>query len=211
MASVKLIVGLGNPGAEYEFSPHNMGFAVVDRLAERHAVRVTRKQWQSLCGKLELSSRESDSGDENAIWLIEPQTFMNLSGAAVKEWLVKTGSAPEEMLVVHDELDLPWGSIRIRPRGGSAGHHGLESIIGSIASPDFPRLRIGVAPEKRGADSVEYLLSPVKRSMRAEMDEMIGRAADAVETILKHGVVKAMNQFNKRAPGAEPGPGEDKN
>jgi PTH1 family peptidyl-tRNA hydrolase len=211
MASVKLIVGLGNPGAEYEFSPHNMGFAVVERLASRHSVRLTRRQWQSLCGKLEMSGREGDRGEASALWLIQPQTFMNLSGAAVKDWLVKTGSTPEEMLVIYDELDLPWGSIRIRPRGGSAGHHGLESIIGSIASPDFPRLRIGVAPERRGVDSVDYLLSPVKRSQRAEMDEIIGRAADAVETILKHGVVKAMNQFNKRAPGAEPDPGEDKN
>ena len=210
MASVKLIVGLGNPGAEYEFSPHNMGFAVVERLAARHAVRLTRRQWQSLCGKLDLGGRQG-GGEETALWLIQPQTFMNLSGAAVKEWLVKTGSSPEEMLVIYDELDLPWGSIRIRQRGGSAGHHGLESIIGSIASRDFPRLRVGVAPERRSADSVEYLLSPVKRSQRAEMDEMIDRAADAVETILQHGVVKAMNQFNKRAPGAEPDPGEDRN
>jgi PTH1 family peptidyl-tRNA hydrolase len=211
MASVKLIVGLGNPGAEYEFSPHNMGFAVVERLANRHAVRLTRKQWQSLCGKLEWSGRHGGAGEESTLWLIQPQTFMNLSGAAVKEWLAKTGSTPEEMLVVYDELDLPWGSIRIRPRGGSAGHHGLESIIGSIGSPDFPRLRIGVSPERRGGDPVEYLLSPVKRSLRAEMDEIIDRAADAVEAILNHGVAKAMNQFNKRTPGAEPGAAEEKN
>jgi PTH1 family peptidyl-tRNA hydrolase len=195
---VKLIVGLGNPGPEYELSPHNLGFMVVERLAERNAVRLTRKQSKSLCGRLLSDDRE--------VWLIQPQTFMNLSGTAVKEWLAKEGCGPEDLLVVYDELDLPWGTFRIRQRGGAGGHHGLESIISSIGSQDFARLRIGVAPDRRIGDTVEYLLSPVGKSRRREMEEIADLASEAVEAILKHGIARAMNQYNKRAPseGAEP-------
>jgi peptidyl-tRNA hydrolase, PTH1 family len=203
MAYVKLIVGLGNPGAEYDFSPHNMGFRVVDRLAERHSVRLTRKQSKSLCGRLL-------SGD-NEVWLIQPQTFMNLSGAAVNEWLVKEGCGPEELLVIYDELDLPWGAIRIRQKGGAGGHHGLESIIGAIGSQEFARLRIGISPDRPLADTVEYLLSPMGKSRRREMEEIVDRAAEAAETILRDGTAKAMNQFNKRAPGAAPDSAGEKN
>ncbi len=196
MAPVKLIVGLGNPGAEYDFSPHNLGFRVVDRLAERHSVHLTRKQSKSLCGRLL-------SGD-NEFWLIQPQTFMNLSGAAVKEWLTKENCGPDELLVVYDDLDLPWGAIRIRHKGGAGGHHGIESIIGSIGSQEFARLRIGIAPDRSVADTVEYLLSPIGKSRRREMEEIVDRAAEAVETILRDGTARAMNQFNKRATGAGP-------
>lgn len=167
-----------------------MGFAVVDRLAERHSVAVTRKQSHSLCGKLMLG--------ENELWLIKPQTFMNLSGTAVREWLTKQECIPEELLVIADELDLPWGSIRIRQSGGPAGHHGLESIIGSIGSREFPRLRVGVRPEHPLSDTVDYLLAPVSRSRRRELDEIVSQASEAVEVILSEGLNKAMNRFNKR-------------
>jgi len=187
---VKLIVGLGNPGLEYEFSPHNMGFAVVDRLAERYSVRLARKQYQSLCGLAHI-------GDEDA-WLIKPQTFMNLSGLAVEEWLAKQNSGPEELLVIADEIDLPWGIIRIRAKGGSAGHHGLESIIAAISSQQFARLRIGVCPEHPVTDTVHYLLSPMRRAQRREMEEVLERACDAGETLVKHGPAKAMNLFNRK-------------
>jgi PTH1 family peptidyl-tRNA hydrolase len=200
MASVKLIVGLGNPGPEYQFSPHNMGFMVVDRLAERHSVRLTRKQYQSLCGRA-LFGKEPG---EKEVWLIQPQTFMNLSGGAVKEWLVKQNCGPEELLVIADELDLPWGSMRIRQKGGAAGHHGLESIIETIGSKEFTRLRIGVSPEHPLADTVEYLLSPLKKSRRREMEEIIDRASEAVETILQEGAAKAMSLYNQRSGAAGP-------
>ena len=192
---LKLIAGLGNPGPEYEFSPHNMGFAVVERVALRHSVPLSRKQSQSLCGRWRLGEEE--------VWLIKPQTFMNLSGASVKDWLAKQGCGPEDLLVIADEIDLPWGSIRIREKGGAAGHHGLESIIGSIGSRQFARLRIGVRPEHPISDTVEFLLSPLKKSRRREMEEIVDRASEAVEAILRDGIAKAMNQFNKRAAGPD--------
>lgn len=197
---LKLIVGLGNPGPEYDFSPHNMGFAVVDRLALRNSATVARKQWKSLCGRL--------GAVEEGVWLIKPQTFMNLSGTSVKEWLEKQGCSPAELLVIADEMDLPWGSIRIRERGGAAGHHGLESVIDSIGSQQFARLRIGVRPDHPLHDAVDYLLSPVKRSQREEMGQMVDQAAEAVEMILKQGMTKAMNKFNQRAPGKAEGPSQ---
>ena len=195
--AVKLIVGLGNPGAEYDFSPHNLGFAVVDRLASRHNVALGRKQSQSLCGRWRREGQE--------LWLIKPQTFMNLSGAAVKDWLSRQELGPENLLVVADDLDLPWGTLRIRPQGGAAGHHGLESIIAAIGSRQFPRVRIGVRPEHPISDTVEYLLSPLKRAERREMDEIVDRASDAVESILRDGILAAMNRFNQKAAPGEPG------
>jgi PTH1 family peptidyl-tRNA hydrolase len=187
---VKLIFGLGNPGPEYELSPHNMGFGVVDRLAERRSVHVTRKQSHSLCGRFALDSEE--------IWLIKPQTMMNLSGLAVREWVAKQGCEPGDILVVADELDLPWGQLRIRQQGGAAGHHGLESVIESLGTRQFTRLRIGVRPEHPAADSVRYLLTPISRSRRTELDALFDRAADAVEAILRLGPTKAMTEFNRR-------------
>jgi PTH1 family peptidyl-tRNA hydrolase len=197
---VKLLVGLGNPGSEYKFSPHNMGFAVIDRLAQRHGISLDRKRAQSLYGRLQL-------GDEE-VFLIQPQTFMNLSGHAVREWLRKQPCGPEELVVLHDELDLPWGSIQVRQRGGSAGHHGLESIIADIGTREFARIRIGVSPDSGAEgtadeDRISYLLQPVKRSLRESMDEMVDRSADAAEAIVREGVQKAMNKFNRRDKNSE--------
>jgi len=190
MASVKLIVGLGNFGPEYDFSPHNMGFAVIDRLAERNSVRLSRKQSQSICGVLRLDGSDA--------WLIKPQTYMNLSGAAVKDWLVKQECSPEDLLVIYDELDLPWGAIRVRERGGPAGHHGMESIIKSIGSKEFARVRIGVSPDRPLSDTIEYLLSPLGKSKRGEINDIVDRGAEAVETYLREGAAKAMNRFNQK-------------
>ena len=195
---MKLIFGLGNPGPEYEFSPHNFGFAVVDRLAERHSVRVGRKQSHSLCGRLER--------DEEEIWLIKPQTFMNHSGLAVKEWVTKQGCGFQDIVVVADELDLPWGQLRIRQQGGAAGHHGMESIIESLGTKQFTRLRIGVQPEHAIEDAIGYLLTPVRRSRRPEMEAIVDRAAEAVETILRLGAARAMTAFNRREASSEPAP-----
>lgn len=193
---MRLIFGLGNPGPEYEFSPHNMGFGVVDRLAARHAVRMGRKQDHALCGRLDLSGRE--------IWLIKPQTMMNGSGLAVRDWLARQDCGPGEILVVADELDLPWGQLRIRQQGGAAGHHGLESVIDSLGTKQFTRLRIGVRPEHALADSVRYLLSPAPRSRREELDAVFDRAADALEAILQVGTKRAMTQYNRRDSSPRP-------
>lgn len=195
---MKLIFGLGNPGPEYEFSPHNLGFGVVDRLAERHSVRVTRKQARSLCGRFELEDKE--------IWLIKPQTFMNQSGLAVRDWMTKQECGPPDILVIADELDLPWGQLRIRQQGGAAGHHGVESVIELLGTKQFARLRIGVRPERPVADSVRYLLAPVGRSRRGELDAILDRAADAVDAILRVGTARAMTIFNRRDPSADQAP-----
>ena len=195
---MKLVVGLGNPGPEYEYSPHNMGFAVVDRLAERHQVSLARRKGHSVCGHVLLGSEK--------IWLIKPQTFMNNSGAAVAEWFRKEGCGPEDLVVLADELDLPWGTIQVRQRGGSAGHHGLESIMGTIGTKAFTRMRIGVAPERELADPVSYLLRPMRAEQKRSVGPIVDRAADAAEMILREGVAKAMNRFNRRDAAAEAAP-----
>ena len=193
---MKLIFGLGNPGPEYELSPHNMGFGVVDRLAERRSVRMGRKQGHSLCGRFEWN--------DEPIWLIKPQTMMNLSGLAVSEWIAKQNGGPADIVVIADELDLPWGQLRIRQQGGAAGHHGLESVIEALGTKEFSRLRIGVRPGHPLADSVRYLLAPLPRSRRTELDAIFDRAAEAVEAILEVGPVRAMTQFNRRESSADP-------
>ena len=195
---MKLIFGLGNPGPEFEFSPHNLGFGVVDRLAERHSVRVARKQAHSLCGRFLLQEEE--------VWLIKPQTFMNQSGTAVREWLAKQGCGPEDMVVIADELDLPWGQLRIRQQGGAAGHHGLESVIESLGTKQFARLRIGVRPEHEIEDPIRYLLTPLRRSRRPELEAIGDRAAEAVEAILQFGAARAMTAFNRRDSASGPAP-----
>jgi PTH1 family peptidyl-tRNA hydrolase len=197
---VKLIVGLGNPGPEYAFSPHNLGFAVIDRLAERHSVSLRQARGHARCGRLRLEGHE--------LWLVEPQGYMNNSGAAVREWLRMEDCGPESVLVVADDLDLPQGSIRIRQRGSSGGHHGLESIMEAIGSKEFPRLRIGIAPWEALEDPVAYLLRPMRSEQKRQMQGVVELAADAVETIALQGVAAAMNRFNRRssAPDAAVGP-----
>jgi peptidyl-tRNA hydrolase, PTH1 family len=187
---VKLVVGLGNPGAEYHHSPHNMGFAVIDRLADRFKVSLDRKRAKSRYGRLQLEHEE--------VFLIQPQTYMNLSGQSIKDWMREQGSNAGDLLVVHDELDLPWGTIQIRQRGSSAGHHGVESIIEALGLKEFIRLRIGVAPDHPVGDAAGYLLRPMRHSQREALDEIVERAADATEMILRQGVAKAMNCFNQR-------------
>jgi len=187
---VKLVVGLGNPGAEYKHSPHNMGFAVVDRLAERLGVGLDRKRAKSRYGKMQCGGED--------VFLIQPQTYMNLSGLSIKEWLDKEGCRPGDLVVIHDELDLPWDTIQIRQRGSSAGHHGVESIIETLGLKEFVRVRIGVAPDHPLEDPAGYLLRPVRGSQRKAMDEIVERAAQATEMILREGVAKAMSRFNQR-------------
>jgi PTH1 family peptidyl-tRNA hydrolase len=171
-----------------------MGFAVIDRLALRYRVSLERQRAQSRYARFHMGEEE--------VWLIQPQTFMNLSGAAVREWFRKQSCGPEELVVLHDELDLPWGAIQIRQRGGSAGHHGVESIIDAIGTKEFVRVRMGVSPDEALEDSVSYLLRPVKRGLRESLDKMADRAADAAEMIVRDGIHKAMNRFNRREQSA---------
>jgi PTH1 family peptidyl-tRNA hydrolase len=191
---VKLIVGLGNPGAEYEFTPHNLGFLTIDRLAERAKVKVANRHCKALTARAKLGSEE--------VLLAKPETFMNLSGMSVRELVAKYGDdmdVSRDLIVVHDELDFPLGAVRIRQHGSSAGHNGIESIMNGLGTQDFLRVRLGVAPEHPVRDGASYLLSPWKKKDAAAVDDLIERAADAVDLILEVGASKAMNRVNRKA------------
>ena len=187
-----LIVGLGNPGEELENTPHNLGFMVIDRLAESHSVRVSRKENTSFVGLGEVGGKR--------LALAKPQTYMNLSGPAVKGLLERYELKPDRLIVVYDELDLPWGSLRIRMKGSAAGHNGVKSLIGSLGTNEFTRVRLGIdsgSPVK-GAQAV---LGHFKRAQKQDVEDTVVRAADAVEFILAEGAAQAMTKYNRRAQG----------
>jgi PTH1 family peptidyl-tRNA hydrolase len=188
-----LVVGLGNPGAEYETTPHNLGFLVVDEVAARNRIVVRSRESMSLVGRGEMAGSK--------VWLVKPQTYMNRSGPAVRALLEREQLGPENLLVVHDELALPWTALRIRPDGSSAGHNGVQSVIDSLGTEEFARVRIGVDPGHPLDDSTEYLLSPMKRSRYEELDELLEYSARAVESIIAEGVAQSMTKFNRRARG----------
>ena len=188
-----LVAGLGNPGEEYALTPHNMGFLTVDRLAERHGIRITRKDSRALVGLGEI--------DGQPVMLAKPQTFMNLSGTSLQPLMEKHSIDVGRLVVVYDELDLGWKALRIKTKGSAAGHNGMKSVMGSLGSSDIVRVRLGVHPGHPLNGGTEYLLAPMKRSQRTELDEFIDYAADAVRAIIAEGVEKAMTRYNRRAPG----------
>ena len=189
-----LVAGLGNPGEEYARTPHNLGFLTIDRLAERHGIRVTRKDSRALVGLGEIDGQE--------VMLAKPQTFMNLSGTSLAPLMEKHSVPPDRLVVVYDELDLPWLSLRIKPKGTPAGHKGMISVIGSLGTSDLARVRLGIHPGRPLRSGAEYVLAPVRRSQDKELDDFVGYAADAVGSIIAEGVAKAMTKFNRRAPGS---------
>ena len=188
---MKLIVGLGNPGEEYERTPHNIGFLVVDRIASERGVEIRNRQCRALTARIQV-------GDEPVL-LAKPETFMNLSGLSVRELVAEYDLKPEaDLVVVQDELDFPLGTLRIQTRRSSAGHNGIESIIGALGTQDFLRIRMGVAPERKVTDGQSYLLSPFRKGDLTAVDGMIETAVDAVKSILTEGVAAAMNRFNRK-------------
>ena len=188
-----LVAGLGNPGEEYALTPHNLGFLAVDRLAGQHGIRVTRKDSKALIGVGEIDGRE--------VMLAKPQTFMNLSGTSLAPLMEKHGIELGQLLVVYDELDLPWGTLRIKPKGSAAGHNGMKSVIQSLKTSEIARVRLGIHPGHQIKDGAEFVLAPCKRSQIKELDDFIGLAADAVRSVIAEGVEKSMTKFNRRAPG----------
>jgi peptidyl-tRNA hydrolase, PTH1 family len=190
---VKLIVGLGNPGIEYQFTPHNLGFLVIDRIAGNLGVDVRNRQCQALTVRVMIA--------DQTVLLAKPETYMNLSGVSVRELVEKYEVTPEsDLIVIQDELDFPLGTLRIHARRSSAGHNGIESIIGALKTNDFLRIRIGVAPERKISDGQSYLLSPMKKKELEVVDAILDTAAEAVSVILKDGPAAAMNRFNRREP-----------
>jgi peptidyl-tRNA hydrolase, PTH1 family len=188
---VKLIVGLGNPGIEYQFTPHNLGFLVVDRIASERGVEIRNRQCRALTARIQV-------GDEPVL-LAKPETYMNLSGVSVRELVAEYETKPEaDLIVIQDELDFPLGTLRIHTRRSSAGHNGIESIIGALGTEDFLRIRIGVAPERRVVDGERYLLAPFRKADLAVVAGMLDTAAEAVNVILTEGAAAAMNRFNRK-------------
>ena len=193
---MKLIVGLGNPGIEYQFTPHNLGFLVIDRIAGDLGVEVRNRQCRALTARTVI--------EDVPVLLAKPETYMNLSGLSVRELVAKHDAKPEtDLIVIQDELDFPLGTLRIHTRRSSAGHNGIESIIDALGTKDFLRIRIGVEPERRVEDGQRYLLAPLRKSELKIVDGMLDIAAEAVKVILKEGPAAAMNRFNRKEPDEE--------
>ena len=198
---MRLIVGLGNPDSEYQWTPHNLGFMAVDELANRSGIRVERPEGKALvgCGKI--------AGEE--VILAKPQTYMNLSGISVRDLLGKYQLDVPDLLVMWDEVQLALGSIRIHPDGSAGSHNGAKSVINAIGTQEFARLRLGCGPDHPLSSRKEYVLRPMKKAELEVAAEMIGEAGDAVEMILSQGLDAAMTKYNRRKP-AEPKEPEEK-
>jgi len=186
-----LIVGLGNPGKEYEWSRHNLGFMLIDKLADAAGFDVKLRECQSRVGRGEIEGR--------TVKLVKPQTYMNLSGEAVaclfaKHQLDEPG---EKLIVISDDLALPFGKIRIRAKGSAGGHNGLKSIIGALGTNEFTRLRIGIQPEHPISDSKRFVLDSFPGAIRPAVEEVLERSVEAIRSILRDGVLKAMTEYNK--------------
>ena len=188
---MKLIVGLGNPGIEYQFTPHNIGFLAVDRIAEQCGVMIDNRHCKAMTGRSKIGNEE--------ILLAKPETYMNLSGQSVLELVRKYEVNPQEdVLVIYDELDLALGLIRIRPRGSSAGHNGMQSIINALQTEEIARIRIGIAPDDPKKGGAKYVLTPFRKSLLVTVDETLELTAKAVNVMLNEGIAPAMNRFNKK-------------
>jgi PTH1 family peptidyl-tRNA hydrolase len=185
-----LIVGLGNPGAEYEATRHNLGFMLIDKLAGDAGIAVTRRECNALVGRGLI--------DQTTVKLVKPQTFMNLSGQAVSCLLAKNDvkESRDNLIVISDDLALPTGRIRIRERGSAGGHNGLKSIIAVLGTNEFIRLRIGIQPEHPISDSKKFVLDTIGRSDRKVFEQVLEEGAGAIKTIISEGALKAMRQFN---------------
>lgn len=189
--TMKLIVGLGNPGLEYEMTRHNLGFMLIDRLFERAGGRRYRPESSAKVAQVELAGQR--------VILAKPETYMNLSGDAVRPLLDRHGEgSPANLIVASDDVALPFGMIRVRARGSAGGQKGLKSIIEVLGTQEFARVRLGVKPDHPVDDLSSFVLSPIRKRDRGMLDEAVDRAADAVETILTEGVERAMARFNER-------------
>ena len=187
---MRLIVGLGNPGPEYQWTPHNLGFLAVDELANRGGIRVERPEAKALVGLGKLAGEE--------IILAKPQTFMNLSGISVRELLEKYELGPQDVLAMWDEVQLPWGAIRIHAEGSGGSHNGAGSLISSLGTPAIARLRLGCGPDHPLSSRKEYVLRPMRKSELEVAAEMIADTGDAVELMLTKGIEAAMAKYNRR-------------
>ena len=194
-AGAVCIAGLGNPGSRYAETPHNIGFKVVDELARQFGIQLSKGEGGSLTGSGRIADR--------SVILVKPQTFMNSSGAGIVPVLSYRKLTHEDLVVVYDELDLPWTALRIKKNGSAAGHNGVKSIIAALNTDVFTRVRVGIRPENLRDDAAVYVLAPFRGEMKNEVDEVVSYTADAVESIVAEGADKAMAKFNRRARGIQ--------
>lgn len=185
---MKIVVGLGNPGQEYSATRHNIGFMAIDKLAERWAVTGWRERYQA---------QVAEYRGEETVLLVKPQTFMNLSGRAIVPLAAFYKVAYEDIIVIYDDLDLPVGRLRLRLKGGSGGHRGIESLLYESGKDDFARIRIGIGRPPQGWETANYVLGRFSAEEAPVISQALGQVVDAVECIVKEGFSKAMNKFNK--------------
>lgn len=185
---MRLIVGLGNPGARYKYTPHNAGFQVCDRFAARHQLGREVEKFQG------LFLRGRTAGED--VGVLKPQTYMNLSGQSVGEALRYLPAEPGDLIVVFDDIDIPVGRLRIRKLGGHGGHHGLRSIFEHLHTQDFPRIRVGVGRPRTGSDATRHVLGRLRGIRKEEFSATVDLAVDALDEILERGINAAMNRFN---------------
>ena len=183
-----LIVGLGNPGLQYEKTRHNLGFLLIDLLARENQTQVKREECRALIGRAVIENQTTE--------LVKPQTFMNLSGETVSCLLKKPDRSIKKLIVISDDLALPFGKIRVRPKGSAGGHNGLKSIESCIKSPDYIRIRIGIQPDHPISDTKRFVLENFSKADLETVDQVLERSADAVRTIIADGVERAMTNFN---------------
>jgi PTH1 family peptidyl-tRNA hydrolase len=189
---VKLVVGLGNPGRKYERTRHNLGFFIVDQIARQNQVAIENHLCDALVGEWWCDAQKT--------LLVKPQVFMNRSGESVKGLLDHFRLIPDDLVAIHDDLDLEFGRIRIRPGGGAGGHRGVLSIMESLGDRQFYRVRVGIGRPPDGIDPTDFVLQPFTAEERGSLDHVVLRAAEAVVTLLRDGGKKAMEQFNRAVP-----------
>ncbi len=184
---IRLIAGLGNPGARYARSRHNIGFMIADRFAQSHEMKFLRRRFNAEVAEGEVAAKR--------VMVTKPLTFMNSSGDAVAKFFSFYKVAPQDLLVIYDDLDLPLGKLRLRPRGSAGGHHGMESIIARIGTTDFPRLRVGIGRPNPDAD-VDHVLGEFDEDEFRVMNETLERGVQAIDVWLADGLAPAMNKYN---------------
>ena len=194
---MKLVVGLGNPGRRYASNRHNVGFRIVERFARHRGIGLSTGKFGGSFGRGRITDREGENID---VGTLLPETFMNRSGEVVAQALryLPVGDPSEDVIVVYDDVDLPFGRLRIRPSGGSAGHRGLEDVIRHLGGGDFPRLRFGVDRPADAMETAEYVLQDFSAQEQRELETHIDTAVEALETMLAEGVIPAMNRFNRQ-------------
>ena len=188
-----VIVGLGNPGKKYVASRHNVGFILVQRLADRHGVKLKKRKYPAKAAQVELANAPA--------LLVKPWTYMNRSGVAVNELILGAGLNLDRLLVVYDDLDIPLGEIRIRKSGGPGTHNGMASIVQEIGSTKFPRIRIGIGPLPIGIDATDFVLGDFRKEDNQVLEDSLASAEKAVDLIMETGVEEAMNTFNRKVIG----------